>query len=44
MIIKARISIFVAMDVEKYSLKNHENIRIMFRLEMLHTFYKILNY
>jgi hypothetical protein len=44
MIIKEKISIFVAMDVEKYSLKNHGSTKITFRLGMLHTFCKILNY
>ena len=36
--------IFAVMVVEKFSLRNHGSIKITFRLEMLHTFYKILNY
>jgi len=39
-----KISIFVVMGVERFSLKNHASIRIMFRWEMPHTFYRILSY
>jgi hypothetical protein len=35
-------SIFAVMDVDGYLSKNLENIKIMSRLEMLHTFYKTL--
>ena len=41
---KEKIFTFAVTGAEKFSSRNRESTKIMFRWEMPHTFYKILNF